>query len=191
MTVEYRTGDLFEQGFPALAQGVNTHGRMGAGIAVEFRRRWPRMYDDYRLHCQSGLFEPGALHSWTDRDTGTVIFNLATQDRPGRHARLEWISTALSAALTICEQRRIMELGMPRVGAGIGGLHGRTSPRSFATSQRRVRFGSSWCRCRKRRDVLPQPQTPPEPSCRPHMPGPSSDRLEWSALGTMSVGPTP
>jgi len=43
-----RTGDLFSSDCPALGQGVNTLGLMGAGIAVEFRRRWPAMAEAYR-----------------------------------------------------------------------------------------------------------------------------------------------
>jgi len=32
MTLVYRTGDLFTRDCPALGQGVNTLGRMGAGL---------------------------------------------------------------------------------------------------------------------------------------------------------------
>jgi O-acetyl-ADP-ribose deacetylase (regulator of RNase III) len=122
MTVEYRTGDLFAQGLRALAHGVNCRGGMGAGVAVEFRRRWPAMYDDYHEACRAKTLEPGGLHSWTERATGTVIFNLATQNWPGRNARLEWVRSSIEAMLVIAEQRGIAAVGMPRIGAGIGGL---------------------------------------------------------------------
>jgi O-acetyl-ADP-ribose deacetylase (regulator of RNase III) len=121
VTVEYCTGDLFEQGFTAYAHGANCAGRMGAGVAREFRRRWPGMYDDYRQHCQAGLLQPGSLHYWTAPDR-TWIVNLATQDRPGKRARLDWVRESVTNMLTIAEQRGMGEIGMPRIGAGIGGL---------------------------------------------------------------------
>ncbi len=75
MIVE-RTGDLFSSDCPALGQGVNTFGSMGAGIAVEFRRRWPAMYDAYRAACRTGRLRPGGIFVWEAPDR--LIVNLAT-----------------------------------------------------------------------------------------------------------------
>jgi hypothetical protein len=71
-----------------LGHGVNTLGRMGAGIAVEFRRRWPTMYDAYVEECRSGRLRPGGIFVYQAPDR--LIVNMATQRGVGRgSARLE------------------------------------------------------------------------------------------------------
>lgn len=119
--IEYRTGDLFDQQLPAYGQGCNTRGLMGAGIARQFRRRWPAMYEHYRQACLSGRLQLGMMASWIVAPS-PVIFSLATQDRPGPHARLDAIGQAVEAMLAHAEWRQLSAIGIPRIGAGIGGL---------------------------------------------------------------------
>lgn len=118
--VEYRTGDLLAQPLPAYAHGVNCAGLMGAGIAALFRHRWPAMYTEYRTRCQGRLCL-GDIHAWTAPD-GTVVYNLATQPRPGACASLDAIRGAVTSCLADAGRRGLAAVGMPRIGAGIGGL---------------------------------------------------------------------
>jgi O-acetyl-ADP-ribose deacetylase (regulator of RNase III) len=121
LPLEVRTGDLFEDaGLPSLAHGCNCAGSMGRGIAVEFRRRWPAMYQAYRRECNEGRFRPGDVFVW-EADERT-IFNLGTQPVPGPSARLSYIEAALRQAVRIAESKAIPVIGMPRIGAGYGGL---------------------------------------------------------------------
>lgn len=114
-------GDLFSTRASALGHGVNCRGAMGAGIAPAFKKLSPAMYQAYRGHCQGGTLQPGMVFPWTLED-GRVIYNMATQDRPGRHARLEWVATCASKVLTHADLRGIDEVAIPRIGCGIGGL---------------------------------------------------------------------
>lgn len=121
MPLEIRQGDLFAaDDLPALAHGCNCVGSMGRGIAVEFRRRWPAMYEAYRRECREGRFKPGGVFVWDAG--GRTIFNLGTQPLPRPSARLEYIRTAVLEATRIAESRSIPAIGMPRIGAGLGGL---------------------------------------------------------------------
>ena len=115
------TGDLFALELPAIGQGCNVFGKMGHGIAFEFRRRWPAMYAEYAALCAAGDYALGDIHVW-EAPGGQVLFNLATQNRPGKDARLTAVDESVRAALVECEARGIKQLGLPRVGAGIGGL---------------------------------------------------------------------
>lgn len=117
----FKTGDLFTSDAPALAHGVNTKGAMGAGVAKGFRERWPDMYEEYRTQCKSGLLEPGGLMGWVAED-GPTIYNVASQDFPGPHARLEWLSAGIYNALRDAESRGYDRIAVPMIGAGIGGL---------------------------------------------------------------------
>lgn len=118
MTVEYVNGDMFVE--PAIAHGCNIHGVMGAGVATIVRARFPDAYRVYVKACAAGAFGLGDVQRWTD-GTATV-FNLGTQVRPGRDARLDAIELAVTRLVVICELEGIPVVGVPRLGCGIGGL---------------------------------------------------------------------
>lgn len=114
-------GDLFTTTARAIAHGVNVDGRMGAGIALPIRNKFPKMFSEYRLYCVTDVLQPGHTHTWTDGQT--VIYNCASQDRPGPYASLDWLDTSVREALTDADTRGIERIAMPRIGCGIGGLH--------------------------------------------------------------------
>lgn len=119
--ISFKEGDLFESGLPAIAHGVNCQGIMGAGIAVQFRKRHPRMYESYRRRCLKGAMLPGDIMPW--RHPGGVVFNLATQDLPGPYAKPWMITAALGRMITEAHHDfGITEIGLPAIGCGIGGL---------------------------------------------------------------------
>jgi O-acetyl-ADP-ribose deacetylase (regulator of RNase III) len=122
-----KTGSLFDSTADAYAHGVNTEGLMGAGIAVEFKHRWPDMYAEYKTYCKMGHIRPGTVFTWEqtvleDDKPGTVIYNIASQDKPGPNARLEWFESALKQTIKDAEMFEVKVIAMPRIGCGIGGL---------------------------------------------------------------------
>jgi O-acetyl-ADP-ribose deacetylase (regulator of RNase III) len=130
--VTERVGNLFDYAGFAIGHGVNCQGLMGAGIALEFRKRWPEMYEEYKVMCDSGELQPGGFFGWLHQPElyegfsgeGTLVVNLATQQRPGRDARLRWVVSSLNQAATVLQRHYdTNELAIPRVGCGIGGLH--------------------------------------------------------------------
>ncbi|GAA3717323.1 hypothetical protein GCM10022399_37420 [Terrabacter ginsenosidimutans] len=123
MTYREMSGNLFTAGLPAIGHGCNTAGSMSGGIARQVRDRWPDLYAEYAQLCRTGQFRLG---SFQVVDVGDIlVYNLATQRNPGPDASLEAIRSAVAAALYDVAQRGIGELGVPRLGAGIGGLEWR------------------------------------------------------------------
>lgn len=144
MSFSIITGDLFdpEHHFEALAQGVNTYGIMGAGIAVAFRQKYPDMYQSYKDLCdRHGAALNGLVHIYNpepkstlslgpERDEPTIttdfgigIYNLFTQEAPGRgNARYEYLKTSLILMRQDAELSMHDRVGMPWIGCGIGGL---------------------------------------------------------------------
>jgi O-acetyl-ADP-ribose deacetylase (regulator of RNase III) len=122
VTIEYQTGDLFTSRLPALAHGCNCAGAMGRGIAVQFRTRWPQMYEEYREQCFKGVFTPGSVFMYQQGAASPVIFNLGTQSSWRTGAVLNWVSRAVDAMLDLATEHDIAAVGMPRIGAGLGGL---------------------------------------------------------------------
>jgi O-acetyl-ADP-ribose deacetylase (regulator of RNase III) len=131
--ITHRTGDLFAStDLDALAHGCNCRGVMGAGIAVVFARRWPQMEQAYRQRCRAGQFTLGQCMAWQAPD-GPMVYNLATQDRPGRHARLDAVVTSAEAMIEHARAHGIRRIGLPRIGAGIGGLRWDQVEQALAT----------------------------------------------------------
>jgi O-acetyl-ADP-ribose deacetylase (regulator of RNase III) len=126
MPVEHREGDLFAQpDVKAVGHGVNTKGVMGAGIAVLFRRKYPDMYRQYVLWCDTGLLKPGTCLPWETKepvDNTQFIFNIASQNEPGADASETWLASGLDHAIQQCRKLGIDKLAVPRIAAGIGGL---------------------------------------------------------------------
>jgi O-acetyl-ADP-ribose deacetylase (regulator of RNase III) len=102
------TGDLFETDVPAIGHGCNTKGAMGARIAVEFKRRYPDMYKEYKRRCASGEFSLGDVFIWAAADR--VVYNLATQPRPGPSASVDAILQSVTKALADAHHRGFMKI---------------------------------------------------------------------------------
>ncbi len=149
MTFEIVKGDLFDpsHNFNALAQGVNTRGIMGSGIAVEFRQRFPAMYEGYMDECYTySSVLPGLLHCWYDDDGGVpverpAVYNLFSQVHPGdNNASMKLLERATylmkveaEDALEVFGAYDVLEgsedltdgkyrVGLPWIGCGVGGL---------------------------------------------------------------------
>lgn len=120
MSYRETTGDLFDLGLPAVGHGCNCQGSMAGGIAVQFRERFPDMYEEYRRRCRTGEFPLGGFLRWDADDL--VVYNLATQQRGGAGARLDAIGSSVHAALADAAASGLTALGVPKLGAGIGGL---------------------------------------------------------------------
>lgn len=124
MPVQLVKGDLFAaKDLPALGHGCNCAGAMGKGIALEFKKRYPDMYKAYRELCLAGEFNLGDVFVW---EAEQIIFNLATQKRPGSQADIQAIETALQKMVTICDEKGIEKVGLPKMGAGLGQLEWET-----------------------------------------------------------------
>lgn len=80
------------------------------------------MFAQYQRECSSGRLVLGDVMPWRDPTTGQVVYNLATQDRPGRHASLAAVESALAATIEHAERHGVTRIALPRLGAGIGGL---------------------------------------------------------------------
>lgn len=52
--MEIIVGDLFESNCTTLVNTINCVGVMGKEIALEFKKRFPEMYNDYVAKCKSG-----------------------------------------------------------------------------------------------------------------------------------------
>lgn len=121
--IELRTGDLLTSDAPAIGHGVNTLGVMGAGVAKLIRARYSAaMFADYAAACRTGALQAGMTRMWSADPQMPLLANIASQDRPGAHAQLDWLDAATRAALRAVEAAGLDRLAIPQIGCGIGGL---------------------------------------------------------------------
>lgn len=121
MGIRFVDGDLFDLDLPALGHGCNCEGSMAGGVARIVAQRYPALHEEYRRRCAERTFRLGDAWPW-QADSGPLIYNLATQQLPGPHADLVAIRGSVARMLADAERRGLPEVGVPRIGAGIGGL---------------------------------------------------------------------
>lgn len=122
--------DIFTTHLNAIAHGVNCQGVMGAGIALEVKRRYPEAYSGYVRYLNR--YDPiqytavGTMHPYPVPGTNLHILNCFTQvDTAKQRGEVaisyQAIFTSFSVAGLYCKENGIKELAIPQVGAGLGG----------------------------------------------------------------------
>jgi O-acetyl-ADP-ribose deacetylase (regulator of RNase III) len=113
-------GDILNSTAEALVNPVNCVGIMGKGLALQFRRTYPRMYQDYQRVCVAGLLEPGSLHVFPVG--ARYIINFPTKIHWSGKSKLTFIEVGLQALVEEILLRDIQSVAVPPLGCGLGGL---------------------------------------------------------------------
>ncbi len=114
---------LFDLQVDAFAHGCNIQGIMNAGIAREFKERYPQMFREYQAYCRSGDFQLGDTQFYHSPDQNMPhVINVAIQLDLRNGARIEHIKQGLEKVEAYHAQLGIKTLAMPRMGCGLGGL---------------------------------------------------------------------
>jgi hypothetical protein len=71
-------GDVFSSRAQTLVNTVNCVGVMGKGIALEFKKRCPEMFEDYAARCAREQVKLGQPYLYLDR-SGARIVNFPTK----------------------------------------------------------------------------------------------------------------
>src|ERR1700730_16060681 len=87
-------GDLFDSQAQTLVNTVNCVGVMGKGIAEQFKRRFPAMFDDYKERSDRKAVRVGEPYLFLD-PSGARIVNFPTKDHWRSPSRLDYIERGL------------------------------------------------------------------------------------------------
>ena len=121
MPAIFQKGDIFlTEGVRAYAHGCNCAGTMDAGVSVAFKKRWPRMFEEYQVRCADGRFHLGDVFVWTEGDE--TIYTLAIQEHWKQKPKLPALAKALRHAVELAKAASIEKIGLPRIGAGALGF---------------------------------------------------------------------
>lgn len=115
-------GDIFKVGATVLVNPVNTVGSMGAGLALVFKKRFPRNYLKYRAACNDGIVQVGeAFVTYDNGPDKLTIINFPTKDHWRDPTKLIWIRQALPDMLSYLSPGDVVAI--PAIGAGLGGAN--------------------------------------------------------------------
>jgi O-acetyl-ADP-ribose deacetylase (regulator of RNase III)/uncharacterized protein YwgA len=114
-------GDLFESQAQTLVNTVNCVGVMGKGVAAEFKKRYPAMFEDYAQRCRRKAVHLGEPYPYRDA-SGALIINFPTKDHWRSPSRLKDIERGLDHFVTHAADWGVTGVAMPPLGCGNGGL---------------------------------------------------------------------
>jgi len=120
MSIKIVSTSIFDSTAHALVNPVNSVGVMGAGLALEFKKRFPANFNAYREMCARGSIEPGRCFLYEDLCVG--IINFPTKGHWRNPSKIEYISEGLEHMEQIIHFMRVSSVSMPMLGCGLGGL---------------------------------------------------------------------
>lgn len=125
--IELCYGDILESDAEALVNPVNCCGVMGAGLALQVKRRWPTVDLAYRMACSSGrvgmgrMYTVGGSFSIGDPHRRWVIC-FPTKRHWQDASRLIDIDAGLPVLAAELKRIGATSVAVPALGCGLGGL---------------------------------------------------------------------
>jgi O-acetyl-ADP-ribose deacetylase (regulator of RNase III)/uncharacterized protein YwgA len=118
------TGDIFESTAQTLVNTVNCVGVMGKGLALEFKKIFPEMYEDYLARCAAGQVRLGRPYLFKSVIPPWIL-NFPTKDHWRSVSRLSDIIAGLEYLERHYKEWGITSLAVPALGCSNGQLEWR------------------------------------------------------------------
>jgi len=125
MGVKILTDNIFTTGCDVIVNPVNCVGVMGAGLALEFRLRYPEMHSKYVELCEQKKLDIGLL--WLYKGEDKTILNFPTKKHWKFPSKEEYLHAGLSKFVDTYKEKNISSIAFPMLGADRGGIDPRVS----------------------------------------------------------------
>jgi O-acetyl-ADP-ribose deacetylase (regulator of RNase III) len=135
MAIKFIDGNLFDSGCMIWVNTVNCEGVMGKGIALEFKKRFPEMFKEYKVSCKNNEVRVGKIgvhKTYSLLDNPKYIFNFPTKVLWRNSSKLEYIEQGLidlvfklgelNGRLTTVKDHTKLSIAIPALGCSNGGL---------------------------------------------------------------------
>ena len=122
--IQYKTGDILSESADALVNTVNCVGVMGRGLALQFKRAFPKNFQAYAEQCRRGEMRPGRVFVF---ETGEAlppryIINFPSKRHWRGKSRIDDIESGLASLVNEIRVRDVRSVAIPPLGSGLGGL---------------------------------------------------------------------
>jgi O-acetyl-ADP-ribose deacetylase (regulator of RNase III) len=118
--ITYVASSLYTSPAQVLVNTVNTQGVMGKGVAAEFKRIYPKMFEQYRDLCERNEIDIGVL--WIYKTPRKWILNFPTKKHWRNPSKPEYIEAGLKKFYNQCADAGIHSIAFPALGCGNGEL---------------------------------------------------------------------
>ena len=122
--VTLKNGNIFNTKADTIVNTINCVGVMGAGIAYEFRLRYPEMFARYVELCSESnpnKIEIGKLWLYKASD-GRQVLNFPTKKHWKDPSKMSYIKAGLEKFVNTYASKNINHIAFPLLGAANGGL---------------------------------------------------------------------
>jgi O-acetyl-ADP-ribose deacetylase (regulator of RNase III) len=126
--IEFVQGNFFVYKADIRINTVNCVGVMGAGVALQFKNRYPEMNTEYMKLCNQGLIRPGKPHVWkgknlfSNSEEDITIINFPTKDDWKKPSEYAYIEDGLKWLKEYLKDKPNSTITVPALGCGHGGL---------------------------------------------------------------------
>lgn len=117
--IEFRKGNIFDFEGQTIVNPINCVGVMGAGLALQFRQKYPGMFEQYKIFCNNNLLSPGTLWIWKDEKW---VLNFPTKVHWKDPSKYEYIEKGLIHFVETYKEHSITSIAFPLLGTGLGHL---------------------------------------------------------------------
>lgn len=121
--ITYKQGSIFDSEARHLVNPVNCLGISGKGLALEFKKRWPNVFERYKIACQEFSLAPGDILPIKSNalDLYTII-HAATKDNWREPSHYYYVESCLQQLAIYMNHWEVKHIAIPALGCGLGGL---------------------------------------------------------------------
>jgi len=128
--IVFKNGNLFDSECQTLVNTVNCIGVMGAGIAKQYKQRYPDMFNEYKHICKNNTKENYLSHGgdiwiwdYVDMFKQRKILCFATKVNWQYPSKIEWIERGLQNFVKNYKKWNITSIAWPKLGCNNGKLN--------------------------------------------------------------------
>jgi len=127
--IVFKSGNLLNSECQTLVNTVNCVGVMGKGIALLFKKKFPDMFNEYKLTCKPGPYQclkNGGdlwLYTYFDFFKERKILCFATKEHWMHPSKIEWIERGLQQFVENYKYWNITSIAFPKLGCNNGKLN--------------------------------------------------------------------
>ena len=111
----YSDTTVFNVKTQTIVNTVNCVGVMGGGLALEFKLRFPEMYEDYIERCKRKEVRIGRTYLYRDYETPWIM-NFPTKKHWKYPSKLQWVQQGLEYFIVNYERYGITSIAFPLLG---------------------------------------------------------------------------
>lgn len=121
MITEIKIGDIFKSEAQTIINTVNCVGVMGKGLALEYKKKYPEMFDDYKQKCSKKIVKPGVPYLYKPMFPPWIL-NFPTKNHWRSGSLIENIKKGLEIIQKNYKIWGITSIAVPPLGCGNGQL---------------------------------------------------------------------